>query len=62
MRGRPAGSSVVLNSQEVANICLDCNLPSKTCNRVHCKRFDAELKALTIKRRQELKEKRNANK
>ena len=62
MRGRPAGSSVVLNSQEVANICLDCNLPSKTCDRIRCKRFDAALKALTIKRRQELKEKRNANK
>ena len=59
MRGRPAGSNVVLSGKEVANICLDCNLPSKTCDRVHCKRFDAEFRKLQREKRQKLKEKQN---
>lgn len=61
MRGRPAGSISLLSDKEVAQICLECKLPSKTCNRLRCSYFNKTIKDLQNKKLKEL-ENRNDNK
>lgn len=54
MRCKPAGSISLLSDKEVAQICLECKLPSKTCNRLRCSYFNKTIRDLRNKKLKEL--------
>lgn len=43
---KTSNNAVSLSEKEIANICLECPLPSSKCKTTICKRFDEEMKRL----------------
>ena len=54
MHCKPAGSILLLSDKEVAQICLECKLPSRACNRLRCSYFNKTIKDLQNKKLKEL--------